>query len=166
MLDPQTFREAMSRLGAAVNIITTDGFAGRCGYTATAVCSVSAEPPSLLVCLNRSSQMHTAFLRNRVLAVNVLTAELQHLSPRFAGQDGMAMPDRFAEPEWHTLATGAPVHAKALCQIDCHIASVAVHGSHSIMFCDVADVRLADGDPLMYWARNYHSLVLHHPARA
>ena len=58
----QEFRDAMARLGAAVNIITTDGAAGRGGITATAVCSVTDDPPTLLVCLNRTSPRSVLFL--------------------------------------------------------------------------------------------------------
>jgi hypothetical protein len=62
----------MSRLGAAVNIVTTDGPAGRAGFTASAVCSVTDEPPTLLVCLNRTASVYPAFEANGVLCVNVL----------------------------------------------------------------------------------------------
>lgn len=60
MIDSNQFRAAMSRLGAAVNIITTDGVAGRHGMTASAVCSVSGEPATLLGCINRASRLAQA----------------------------------------------------------------------------------------------------------
>ncbi len=62
------FRNAMARLGAAANVITSNGPAGRCGITATAVCSVSDTPPTLLVCLNRSSAMNQVFKRMAICA--------------------------------------------------------------------------------------------------
>jgi flavin reductase len=79
-LQKADYRNAMARLGAAVNIITTDGPAGRAGFTASAVCSVTDEPPTLLVCLNRSASVYPAFKANGVLCVNVLAAGHQSLS--------------------------------------------------------------------------------------
>src|SRR5258708_17567518 len=68
----EAFREGMSRLGAAVNIITTDGPAGRAGFTASAVCGVTDSRPPLLVCLNRSSSVYDRFTANEALCVNTL----------------------------------------------------------------------------------------------
>ena len=64
-VEPKVFREAMSRLGAAVHVITTDGPSGKTGFTATAVCSVSDAPPTLLVCLNRGAHQHADPARQR-----------------------------------------------------------------------------------------------------
>ncbi|HBT57810.1 MAG TPA: FMN reductase, partial [Pseudomonas sp.] len=77
------FRNAMSVLASAVNVVTTDGPAGRAGFTATAVCSVSDEPPSLLVCLNRSASVYDIFQTNDHLCVNTLTCDQQALSNLF-----------------------------------------------------------------------------------
>ena len=76
-LDPKqlAFRNAMAHMSAAVNIITTDGEAGRCGITATAVCSVTDTPPTLMVCVNRNSAMNAVFKANGRLCVNVLSGE-------------------------------------------------------------------------------------------
>ena len=80
------FRDAMARVCAPVNIITTDGPHGRGGFTATAMCSVSDDPPSLLVCMNGKSAQRDLFLSNGRFCVNVLTHEHQHLAGKFAGQ--------------------------------------------------------------------------------
>src|SRR5258708_19832275 len=83
-VDPAAFREAMSRLGAAVHVITTAGPAGKAGTTATAVCSVTDAPPSLLVCLNRRSQTNPAVLQTGAFCVNTLGtpgARIPHPSP-------------------------------------------------------------------------------------
>ena len=66
-VDKQSFRDAMSTLAAAVNVVTTDGPGGRAGFTATAVCSVCDEPPTLLVCLNRGASVYDVFSRNDAL---------------------------------------------------------------------------------------------------
>src|SRR5215472_7948539 len=106
MVDKQAFRDAMARMGAPVNVITTDGPGGRRGFTASAVCSVTDDPPTLLVCVNRDSDTYPALLSNRVLCVNTLTAAQQELSPRFAGVTGIEAEERFLVGTWTTLATG------------------------------------------------------------
>lgn len=79
--DKQTFRDAMACVGAAVNIITTDGPAGLAGFTASAVCSVTDSPPTLLVCLNRGASVWPTFSENRTLCVNTLSAGQEPLKP-------------------------------------------------------------------------------------
>lgn len=95
-VDKQDFRDAMARLGSAVNIITTDGPAGRAGFTASAVCSVTDSPPTLLVCLNRSASVYSVFQQNQTLCVNTLCAEHESLSNLFGGKTPMEM--RFPPP--------------------------------------------------------------------
>ncbi len=73
-VDGAAYREAMARLAGAVHLVTTDGPGGRAGFTATAVCSVSDAPPTLLVCINRDSSAYPAFDRNGRLCVNLLAA--------------------------------------------------------------------------------------------
>ena len=77
MVAASDFRDAMAMLSSAVNVVTTAGEAGRHGFTASAVCSVTDTPPTLLVCMNTASRSYQYFVENRVLAVNVLA---EHLS--------------------------------------------------------------------------------------
>ncbi|WP_252343680.1 flavin reductase, partial [Escherichia coli] len=106
IVDQQTFRDAMSCMGAAVNIITTDGPAGRAGFTASAVCSVTDTPPTLLVCLNRGASVWPVFNENRTLCVNTLSAGQEPLSNLFGGKTPMEL--RFAAARWQTGVTGCP----------------------------------------------------------
>jgi len=101
-VDQQAFRDAMSRLGAAVNIITTDGPAGRHGLTASAVCSVTDTPPTLLVCVRRDSSAHEVLKVNGALCVNILAGRHQDLSDQF-GRHGIAVEQRFAGGSWTQL---------------------------------------------------------------
>lgn len=152
------FREALSRLGAAVNIITTDGHAGRHGITASAVCSVSDDPPTLLVCINRNSSAHDHFLANGVLCVNILAGRHESLSGRF-GRRGTSPEERFAGAQWTSLATGAPALTGAVANLDCAIADVKAVGTHSVLFCRVLRIEMADmPEGLIYFDRHYHHL--------
>lgn len=119
IVDQQTFRDAMSCMGAAVNIITTDGPAGRAGFTASAVCSVTDTPPTLLVCLNRGASVWPVFNENRTLCVNTLSAGQEPLSNLFGGKTPME--HRFAAARWQTGVTGCPQLEEALVSFDCRI---------------------------------------------
>ena len=109
MVEQQRFRDAMARLGAAVNVVPTDGPAGRGGFTASAVCSVTDDPPTLLVCMNRGSSLNETFKTNGVLCVNTLAASQEALSPLFAGFTEVERGEWWAAADWTALETGAPV---------------------------------------------------------
>lgn len=151
------FRDAMARLGAAVNIVTTDGEAGRGGSTASAVCSVTDDPPTLLVCLNRTSRANALCKSNGVLCVNTLTAGQRALSDAFAGLGKLHIDARFALGAWSVLATGAPVLDDGVVSFDCRIVDVVEKGTHSVIFAEIEAIRYgADGAALIWFARDYH----------
>jgi flavin reductase len=156
----QKFRDAAARLGAAVSVITSAGPSGRCGFTASAVCSVTDAPPTLLVCMNRSSQQHDAFRLNRTLCVNVLASNQHELSALFAGQLGIDVAERFEATEWTILATGAPALNGAAVNIDCSIREVVACGTHSIFLAEVEMVRLGADEVggLIWFGRSYHGV--------
>lgn len=159
-MDRQNFRNGMSRLAAAVNIITTDGPAGRSGFTASAVCSVTDDPPTLLVCMNRGNSHAETFLANRVLCVNTLGAGAEELSNTFAGMRGLEGPERFTIGAWTQAETGAPVLETAACAFDCDIAEVVEQGTHAVLFARVRAVRLGpDAGGLVYFQRRYHVIA-------
>jgi flavin reductase len=159
MIGKTEYREAMSRLGTAVNIITTDGAAGLAGVTASAVCSVTDDPPTLLVCINRLSRAHPVFLRNGIFCVNVLCGTHELISALFAGSPPMAMEDRFKQVRWRSLATGAPTLEEAAVSFDCVITNVSDVGTHSVFFGHVKGLSIgAAREALIYFARSYHRL--------
>ena len=155
-VEPTAFREAMSRLGAAVHVITTAGPGGKTGATATAVCSVSDAPPTLLMCLNRRSQTNPAVVENGVFCVNTLGDGGSDLADLFAGRTGVSGSARFDTGEWTTLSTGSPVLASAVIAFDCRIVEVRSVGSHNVFFGAVETVRLGpSGTALVYHDRAY-----------
>lgn len=157
-VERDAFRNAMACLGAAVNIITTDGPAGRAGFTASAVCSVTDTPPTLLVCLNRSASVWPIFRDNGYLCVNTLAAGHEDLSTLFGGKTPMA--ERFAAADWHTLGSGSPLLDGALVSFDCKVAQVVSVGTHDILFCEVqALVRNDETHGLAWFDRGYHHLL-------
>ncbi|MBP0466510.1 flavin reductase [Roseomonas sp. PWR1] len=156
----QEFRDAMARLGAAVNIVTTDGPAGLGGLTVSAVCSVTDDPPTLLVCLNRGSPQNRLFKDNGVLCVNSLAPGQEALSTRFAGRSAEAdMVERFSHAHWGLLSTGSPVLDGATVSFDCRIAEVIERGTHSVVFAEVEAVRQgAASRGLIWFSRDYHPI--------
>ena len=151
----QDYRDAMARLGAAVNIVTTDGRAGRAGFTASAVCSVTDNPPTQLACMNRGSSAYARVRENGVVCVNVLSARHERLSRLFGGK--VPFGERFATAAWSTLETGAPVLADCAVAFDCCIADVAAVGTHDVLFCRVMALQRSDSvDNLIYFGRDYH----------
>lgn len=156
---PERFRNAMARLGAAVHVVTTAGPAGRTGFTATAVCSVSDQPPTLLVCLNRRSRATPLLRENGTLCVNTLGADAEGVADVFAGRTGAVLEDRFAAGDWLTLATGAPVLRSAVVAFDCRILEVRTVATHNVFFAAVEAVHAgAPGPALVYHERAYKSL--------
>jgi len=152
------FLEAMSLTAATVNIVTTDGPAGRAGVTVSAMASVSADTaaPSLLVCLHRLGSVAPAILKNGVFCVNVLRADQAHISDVFAGRVRTEDGDRFSCAEWATLMTGAPRVVDPLVAFDCRLTHSELMGTHHVMFGAVADIFIArHGLPLIYANRAY-----------
>lgn len=157
MADKAAFRQAMAYVPAAVHIITTDGPAGRAGVTVTAMCSLTDEPPMLIVCLNRQLRAAAAVIANGRLAINTLPGDGAELSAVFAGQKGLDMEERFnTGAEWGLFDSRTPYLVDALCNIDCRVDNVVEQGTHYVLFCAVRDVRINRPDPgLIYHNRQY-----------
>lgn len=150
------FREGMSRVASAVHIITTDGPHGKAGLTATAVNSLSAEPPMLLACVKRSSTSAPILKQNGVFVVNTLTAAHRELADIFAGRTGVRGAERFNAHDWVQGETGAPVLPDALVSFECRAAQVLDVATHEILIGHVVAVRLgAKAQHLIYADRHY-----------
>lgn len=154
----QEFRDAMARLGAAVNIITTGGPAGRGGFTASAVCSVTDEPPTLLVCMNRGATAAPRLKENGTVCVNVVAAGQQEAAMVFAGATKCTMEERFESGTWATLATGAPVLQGSVVSFDCRVTEIVEKGTHCVIFAEVAGIQQGSAHEhgLIYFGRDYH----------
>lgn len=155
MIEATDFRNAMSLLTGAVNVVTTIGASGRYGFTASAVCSVTDTPPTLLVCMNKASYLHAHFVENRILAVNVLGAHHQPISNAFASK--MNSGERFKYGTWTELETGSPVLDDSLVSFDCHIEQIQEVGTHDIFLCRIVAIQQVQQDQgLVYFNRAYH----------
>ena len=148
---------AVAQHVSSVCVITTAFDGERFGLTATAVASVSANPPRLLVCVNKSGQSHEKILRAGRFCVNVLTESQDRIAMAFAGMAGVA--DKFAVGEWKELKSGAPALIDAAASFDCRLASISDQSTHSVLFGDVIATRHAAGeDALLYGVRRFRQL--------
>jgi flavin reductase (DIM6/NTAB) family NADH-FMN oxidoreductase RutF len=157
--DPAVFREGMSRVAAAVHVVTTDGPAGRAGFTATAVTPVTDSPASLLVCVNTAGRSAQALLANQVFCVNVLSAADVAIADIFAGRRDLHGQDRFSVGQWETLQTQAPALATSLVSFDCRLSEARIVATHHVIIGEIVAVRLGKMRPaLVYHDRLYHEL--------
>jgi flavin reductase (NADH) len=155
------FRDAMSRLGAAVNVITSHGAGGPCGITATAVCSVSDSPPTVLICLNRTSALNAVFRGNGVVCINVLAAHQEPHARHFAGMTGLPMRERFADSDWVMGNDAVPSLRSALANLHGRITQTMEVGSHTVMFVEIEkiDVPSEQNGGLVYFNRAFHRIA-------
>ena len=158
-LDPLAFRDGMSRVAAAVHLVTTDGPVGRAGFTATAVTPVTDSPASLLVCVNAAGRSATFLEANGVFCVNTLAAEDAALAEAFAGRGDLAGRDRFTVGRWGSLATGSPLLASSLVAFDCLLSEARLVATHHVIIGEVVAMHLGENRPgLVYQGRTYRRL--------
>lgn len=149
------YKQGMRRLASGVVIVTTLHDGQRSGLAMTGVTSVSAEPPVLLICVNRSASSHDLISRSKRFCVNVLHESDTEVAARFATSH--LRETRFSDREWVPLATGAPALTGCLASFDCAVENALAAATHTVFFGSVLDVRLwaEDVNPLLYWDGAY-----------
>jgi flavin reductase (DIM6/NTAB) family NADH-FMN oxidoreductase RutF len=146
----------MRQLAAGVTLITAQHEDRRAGMTATAVCSLSAEPPQLLACINRQAETYGIVKASGAFAVNVLASHQHQLAQAFAGVTGIYGDQRFELADWSSLATGSPVLSPCLAAFDCRLVEAVPAATHSIFIGQVEAVALElDLQPLVYAGGDY-----------
>ena len=168
-IDAAAFKKGMRHLAASVTLITTREGKLRGGLTATAVCSVSAEPPQILVCVNKTASAHDSIGTAGFFCVNILAPDHRKIAERFAGMDGVEGDERFKDiGEWSTLTTGAPVLKGCPVSFDCTLVSEVSAGTHTIYIGQIIDIALdAAAMPLVYADGNFvHGEILRKAAQA
>ena len=150
------FRNAMRQLTGGVSVITAGKGRDISGMTVTSVSSLSIEPASLIVSLNRESSSWPLVKRYGFFGVNILTSDQIDIAERFTGKGGLKGADRFAGAQWTTRASGVPLLAEALAAIDCEVEDVVERHSHAIVIGRVLDVAVsARTAALAYWQGQY-----------
>jgi len=152
---PAAFTQALASAANSVTIVTTDGRGGKAGLTVSSMCSVCAEPPVVLACVNRNNEFCPAVAANQVFAVNLVSTGQTDLAMIFAGQTDEPNRDRFMNGTWTTLETGSPVLQDALVSLDCELTAAIPQGTHIIYTGRVVGVINTDGSPLVYCNREF-----------
>jgi flavin reductase (DIM6/NTAB) family NADH-FMN oxidoreductase RutF len=150
------FRSAMRHLAGGVSVITAGRGKDISGMTVTSVSSLSVDPPTLIVSINRESSSWPLLRRYGFFGVNILTADQVDIAERFAGKDGLKGALRFAGAQWFTRASGVPLLAGALAAIDCEVEDVVERHSHAIVIGRALEMQLSSRTAaLAYWQGQY-----------
>jgi flavin reductase (DIM6/NTAB) family NADH-FMN oxidoreductase RutF len=151
MVPSDEFKQAMRHLAGGVTIIATEHEGCRTGMAATAVCSVSADPPTILICINSNASAHEPIRKSERFSVNLLASGQDDIARRFSGETGIRGEERFSTGVWAPLVTGAPVLDSALAGLDCRVTEVMRMATHSVFFGAVVGVASrAAAKPLIY----------------
>jgi flavin reductase (DIM6/NTAB) family NADH-FMN oxidoreductase RutF len=153
--DSHLQRRIMGRFAAGITVATTRVGTESFGMTANAVCSLSLDPPLVLLCVDKRAQFLAALKEGRCYALNILMEEQEILSRRFA-QKG---PKDFSDLKVTTAVTGSPILEEALGWLDCKVLDVLPGGDHEIFVGEIVAGDCRDGRPLLHFSGNYAKLA-------
>jgi len=148
------FKAAMRRFATGVAIVTTTHAGKIHGFTANAFASVSAEPPTVLICVNRTARAHPLISASQCFCVNILAIEQQALAEQFAGREPQT---RFDGVAYRIGPSGSPILAGTLAYVDCTLGEEMSAGTHTIFLGSVIEAGDRDGAPLGYYDRRYRN---------
>jgi flavin reductase (DIM6/NTAB) family NADH-FMN oxidoreductase RutF len=152
------FRHAMRRVPTGVTVVTSVKDGEPRGITVNAFASVSVDPPSLLICVNREARSYLYISTSRIFCVNVLDGSQRALAERFSGK---VRELQFEEVEYRIDRTGAPVLEGAIAHFDCEVAEEYHYSSHSILIGRVLSCVARPGSPLGYFNGGFHDFGIH-----
>jgi flavin reductase (DIM6/NTAB) family NADH-FMN oxidoreductase RutF len=154
-MDTMKFRNVMRHQAGAVTIIAVGKPGNRTGLTATAMCSLSDQPPSVLICVNKNASAHAPIREAKCFSVNLLASPQHDLAKRFSTRkvEGEA---RFDETDWEILTTGAPILKNTIASLDCELIAEHTVETHSIFIGRVQDGRFCETvEPLLYFRGDF-----------
>lgn len=152
------FRAALAKFGSGVTVVTTTSDQGDVGLTVSAFCSVSADPPQVLVCIADKSPARDAIKSSGCYAVSILSRDQLDLGARFAGMIP-GVTDRFAGVEIERGETGCALVGKAIAALECEVVQAVAAGDHTLFVGRVLACRTAEGTPLLYQDRAWRELA-------
>lgn len=156
---PATLRDAMRHLAGSVSVITAGIGEERTGLTVTSAISLSVEPPTMIVCVNRGASSWPVIQKYRHFCVNILSDTHRDVAERFSGRGGIKGPARYDGAIWNTLATEASVLADAVAAIDCAVEEFIERHSHAIVIGAVKAITVKGGAPLVYGGGRYGGFI-------
>jgi flavin reductase (DIM6/NTAB) family NADH-FMN oxidoreductase RutF len=158
-IDRQLFRGLMRNVPGQVSIVAAGAPGQRKGLTASAVCSLTDMPPTILVCVNRIASAHDVIIERGYFSVNALAATQEDIARLFSGFAGVHGEQRFEAGDWTVGITGAPVLASAVCRLECRLSESVAAASHTVFFGQViAGSASPEANPLLYLRGSYIGL--------
>ena len=160
--DTRTFRNALGLFATGVTVVTSGRAPAFHGMTANAFSSLSLDPPLILVCVDKKTNMLDALRDTGAFSVNILSADQERLSSYFADSKRLLGPTEFADIPYTLGETGAPRLPDAVCVLDCVVHSVHPGGDHDLYVGEVKALALSADtpDPLLFYAGRYRRLAL------
>jgi len=149
MISDHEFKLGLRQVASSVAIVTSRMGEVRNGLTATAVCSVSAEPPTMLACVNRNASAEAIISESGKFAINFLTED-QHAIARLFSKSKLAADQRFAEGRWVSMVTGSPILEDTVASFDCEVEARIQSASHFIYIGRVVAVTSSSQNALLY----------------
>ena len=153
-LDPELFLSAMSRYASGVTLVTTTVDGEKWGFTASSFSSVSADPPLVLVCLDKGARSFRAFQKATHYAIHLLSADQSDIAMHFARKSE----DKFSGLDTTSSRNQAPILSGFLTLLHCRSEQVIDAGDHIVMIGRVEEVELGLGEPLVYFDRSFGSV--------
>lgn len=154
-IGPDKFRHALSKFASGVTVVTTRDAAGNPhGITVSAFCSVSLEPPLILICIEKAAGSHYAFGESGVFVVNVLGENQMEYSNRFAAPTD----DKFADIDCTEGIGGVPVLQNTLAALECRVTDTCDGGDHTIFIGEIEKATVKEGRPLIYFHGKYRAI--------
>ncbi|WAH38801.1 flavin reductase family protein [Alicyclobacillus dauci] len=151
-LDTTAFRHALAHFGSGVTVVTMAHNGERSGLTVSAFCSLSLNPPYILVCIDKSSNTLGLVRAAKCFAVNILSEEQITLSNHFASK----LPDKLDSIPFRDGTLGSPLLDGALANLECRLANEVDGGDHMILFGEVMETHVDESkSPLLYFTGHY-----------
>lgn len=150
-IDSMLQRQVMGRFATGVTLLTTRFDEGVLGMTANAVMSLSLEPPLVVVSVDKKNSMHECVMRGKCFALNMLRADQEEISRRFA----MSGPKDFSGLRLTAAETGAPILVDAIAYVDCKLVEILPGGDHDMFVGEPIAGEVREGEPLIFFGGEY-----------
>lgn len=154
VVDTDTFRRVMRSLAGTVTVISTENAGGLHGFTATAVCSVCADPPTILIVVNRSARTHAHIAHRQAFVVNVIADDQRFIAEKFSTKDN----DPFDVIPHSLTANGVPIIDGASAFLECVVREMSDVGTHTIFIGSIVNAGVSGKAPLLYYDGQYSHL--------
>ncbi len=151
----EEFKNALSKFASGVTVVTTKDADGNLhGITVSAFCSVSLEPPLILICIDKKAGSHDVFEEKGSFVVNILNEDQHSISNQFASP----IPDKFLGVEYHTNGNEIPILKNALVNLECNLKNAFDGGDHTIFIGEIEKSHISEGKPLVYCDGDYREI--------